>query len=206
MEIEANGGNPISNDLIYGEIHGLKKDENGNTLGGAVIGLFKADCSEFTRGNAILTATSAEDGSFYFAEMPVGNWIVREIEAPTGFVLPDETFAVTVDKDGAVIEVEIENTRICGTVQLTKVDKDYPDNKLTGAEFAVYRDSNGSKKLDADDELLGTLTETGTGIYKMSDLIYGGYFAKEAKAPEGFCLDNNAYYFEIVEDGKTVAV
>lgn len=206
VEIKANDGKPIDNDLIYGEIHGLKKDEDGDALGGAVIGLFKADCTEFTRENAILTAVSREDGGFSFADVPYGNWIVREIEAPTGFVLSDETFTVTVDKDGAVIEVEIENTMIRGTVQLTKVDKDYPDNKLTGAEFSVYRDSNGNKELDADDELLGTLTETGTGVYEMPDLIYGGYFVKETKAPEGFYLDENAYYFEIIENGKTVTV
>lgn len=202
VEIKVNNGNPIGNDLIYGEIHGLKKDEDGNALGGALIGLFKADCTEFTRENAILTATSAEDGGFSFADVPYGNWLVREIKAPTGFVLSDETFAVTVDKDGAVIEVEIENARIRGTVQLTKVDKDYPDNKLTGAEFAVYRDSNGNKELDADDELLGTLTETGIGFYEMPDLRYGGYFVKETKAPEGFYLDEHAYYFEITEHGQ----
>ena len=206
VEIKANGGAPIENKLLYGEIRGLKKNEGGSGLAGALIGLFRADCTEFTTENAILTATSAEDGSFSFTRVPYGNWIVREIEAPTGFVLSDETFAVTVDKDGAVIEVEIENTRIRGTVQLTKVDKDYPDNKLSGAEFAVYRDSNDNKELDADDERLGTLTETGIGVYEMSDLLYGGYFVKETKAPAGFYLDDNAYYFEIVEDGKIVPV
>ena len=206
VEIKANDEKPIDNDLIYGEIHGLKKDEDGHALGGAVIGLFKANCTEFTRENAILTATSAEDGGFSFADVPFGNWLVREIEAPTGFVLSDETFVVTVDQDGAVIEVEIENTLIRGTVQLTKVDKDYPDNKLTGAEFAVYRDSNGNKELDADDELLGTLMKTGTGVYEMPDLIYGSYFVKETKAPESFYLDENAYYFEITEHGKIVIV
>lgn len=206
VEIKANGGAPIENKLLYGEIHGLKKDEDGSGLAGALIGLFRADCTEFTAENAILTATSAEDGSFSFARVPYGNWIVREIEAPTGFVLSEKTSPVTVDADGAVIEVEIENTRIRGTVQLTKTDRDYPDNKLTGAEFTVYRDSNGNKELDADDERLGTLTETGIGVYEMADLLYGGYFVKETKAPEGFYLDGNAYYFEITEDGKTVTV
>ena len=206
VEIKANDGAPIENDLIYGEIHGLKKDEDGNALSGAVIGLFKADCTEFTRENAILTAVSREDGGFSFAGVPFGNWVVREIEAPTGFVLSDETFAVTGDKDGAVIEVEIQNTLIRGTVQLTKVDKDYPDNKLSGAEFSVYRDSNSNKELDADDELLGTLTETSAGVYEMPDLTYGGFFVKEQKAPSGFYLDENAYYFEITEHGKTVIV
>ena len=169
----------------YGEIHGLKKNEDGSGLAGALIGLFRADCTEFTTENAILTATSAEDGSF---------------------VLSEKTYPVTVDADGAVIEVEIENTRIRGTVQLTKTDRDYPDNKLTGAEFTVYRDSNSNKELDADDELVGTLTETGIGVYEMADLFYGGYFVKETKAPDGFYLDGNAYYFEITEDGKTVTV
>ena len=206
VEIKANGGAPIENKLLYGEIHGLKKDEDGNGLAGALIGLFRAGCTEFTTENAILTATSAEDGSFSFARVPYGNWIVREIEAPTGFVLSAETYPVTVNADGAVIEVEIENTRIRGTVQLTKTDRDYPDNKLTGAEFTVYRDSNGNKELDADDALLGTLTETGIGVYEMPDLLYGGYIVKETKAPEGFYLDGNAYYFEITENGKTVTV
>ena len=206
VEIKANGGAPIENKLLYGEIRGLKKNEGGSGLAGALIGLFRADCTEFTTENAILTATSAGDGSFSFDRVPYGNWIVREIEAPTGFVLSEKAYPVTVDADCAVIEVEIENTCIRGTVQLTKTDRDYPDNKLTGAEFTVYRDSNDNKELDADDERLGTLTETGIGVYEMSDLLYGGYFVKETKAPAGFYLDDNAYYFEIVEDGKTVTV
>ena len=206
VEIKANGGAPIENKLLYGVIHGLKKDEDDGGLAGALIGLFRADCTEFTTENAILTVTSAEDGSFSFARVPYGNWIVREIEAPTGFVLSEKTYPVTVDADGAVIEVEIENTRIRGTVQLTKIDRDYPDNKMTGAECTVYHDSNGNKELDADDALLGTLTETGIGVYEMADLLYGGYFVKEIKAPEGFYLDGNAYYFEITEDGKIVTV
>ena len=206
VDIKANGGAPIENKLLYGEIHGLKKDEDGSDLAGALIGLFRADCTEFTTENAILTATSAEDGSFSFARVPYGNWIVREIEAPTGFVLSEKTYPVTVDADGAVVEVEIENTRIRGTVQLTKLDRDYPDNKLTGAEFTVYRDSNGNKELDADDEQVGTLTESGIGVYEMPDLCYGGYFVKEAKAPEGFYLDEHAYYFEIAEHRKTVTI
>lgn len=206
VEIKANDGEAIGNNLIYGEIHGLKKDENGNALGGAVIGLFKPDCTEFITENAIMSAISAEDGSFSFANVPFGNWVVHEIEAPAGFVLSEKSFVVTIDKDGAIIEVEIENTLIRGNVQLTKTDRDYPDNKLTGAKFNVYRDSNGDKAFDENDEKIGELSEVSTGVYEMHDLTYGGYFVKEQQAPEGFCLDENAYYFEITEHGKTVTV
>ena len=64
VDIKANDGTPIENKLFYGEIHGLKKDEDGSGLAGALIGLFRADYTEFTTENAILTSISAEDGSF----------------------------------------------------------------------------------------------------------------------------------------------
>ena len=86
------------------------------------------------------------------------------------------------------------------------MDENYPDNKLSGAEFDVYRDSNGNKELDAEDKLLGTLTEVSTGVYEMVGVEYGGHFVKERTAPDGFRLDENAYYFEINEHGKTVVV
>ena len=206
VEIEVNDGNAIGNELIYGEVHGLKKDDSGNALGGALIGLFHTDAAEFTTDTAILTATSAEDGSFSFANVPYGNWIVHEIEAPAGYVLSEDAWSVTIDADGAVVEVEIENTLIRGAVQLTKVDKEYPDNKLTGAEFEIYRDSNGNKELDADDEKLGVMEEISTGIYEMDELLYGGYFCKETKTPTGFYLDDTAYYFEITEHGQIATV
>ena len=40
----------------------------------------------------------------------------------------------------------------------------------------------------------------------MNDLLFGGYFVKEKTAPQGFYLDDNAYYFQITENGKTVIV
>lgn len=206
VEIKANDGSPIQNELICGEIQGMKKDDAGNGLGGAIMGLFHGDETEFSADTAILTATSAEDGSFSFTAVPYGSWLVKELESPQGFILSDEIFTATVDQDGAVIEIELANQRIYGSIRLTKVDKDYPDNKLTGAEFEVYRDTNGDKKLDEGDELLGKLEEVSTGIYEKANLVYGGYLVKETKAPDGFYLDENAYYVEITEHGKIYEV
>lgn len=206
VEITANDGEAVTNELIRGEIKGLKTDENGTGLGGAVIGLFKPDETEFTAENAIATATSAEDGSFSFSDVPYGNWVLKELESPEGFILSDEAIPVTVEEDGQVVEISLVNKQIYGGLRLTKVDQDYPDNKLTGAEFEVYRDTNGNKELDESDELLGKLEETSTGIYEMSHILYGGVFVKETKAPEGYLLDENAYYVEITEDGKIYEV
>ena len=206
VEIKANNGEAIENKLIRGAIKGMKTDENGTGLEGAVIGLFRADETEFTAENAILTATSLEDGSFSFEGVPYGNWLLKEVQGVTGFALSDEVFPVAIDEDGAVVEIAIENQRIYGNLRLTKVDKDYPGNKLTGAEFEVYRDSNGNQELDEGDELLGLMEETSTGIYEMTHVEYGGVFVKESKAPDSFLLDENAYYVEITEQDKTYEV
>ena len=206
VEIKVNDGKPIENKLIYGSVSGKKIDENGEALGGALIGIFKADETEFTKEHAIMTATSEKDGSFSFAKVPYGQWIVREIEAPTGFVLDDTSYEVNISKNEQVIEVEIANEYIHGNIQLTKVDVDYPDNKLTGATFEVYRDVNGDGKLDDGDELIGNLKETSTGIYEMKELLYGKYLVRETKAPDGFELDKGVYSVFIENDETTYNV
>ena len=206
VEINVNDGKPIENKLIYGSVSGKKIDENGEALGGALIGIFKADETEFTKEHAIMTATSEKDGSFSFAKVPYGQWIVREIEAPTGFVLDDTSYEVNISKNEQVIEVEIANEYIHGNIQLTKVDADYPDNKLTGATFEVYRDVNGDGKLDDGDELIGNLKETSTGIYEMKELLYGKYLVRETKAPDGFELDKGVYSVFIENDETTYNV
>ena len=206
VEIKVNDGKPIENKLIYGSVSGKKIDENGEVLGGALIGIFKADETEFTKEHAIMTATSEKDGSFSFAKVPYGKWIVREIEAPEGFVLDDTSYEVNIGENEQVIEVEITDEYIHGNIELTKVDADYPDNKLTGATFEVYKDVNGDGKLDDGDELIGNLEETETGIYEMKELLYGKYIVRETKAPEGFLLDKGEYSVFIEKDETTYSV
>ena len=206
VSITANEGEAIENDLIYGAVSGKKSDEDGNALGGALIGIFKIGTEEFTTETAIATTTSEDDGSFSFAKVPYGNWIIREIESPTGYVLSDEEIPVTIRKVDEVVEIELVNEFITGSIELAKVDEDYPDNKLTGAVFEVYADKNGDGKLDDGDELLGEMGELGDGVYQMSDLRYGKYLGREKTAPEGFLLDENVYPVSIEEDGKVYTV
>ena len=206
VHITANGGESIENDIIYGSVSGKKSDEDGNTLGGAVIGIFKTGTEKFTTENAIQTTVTAADGSFSFEKVPYGTWVIREIESPTGFVLSEEEIAVTIGAVDEVVEIELVNYFIKGNIKLTKVDKDYPDNKLTGAEFEVYSDTNGDGKLDSGDKLLGTMTELDGGVYQMKELRYGKYLVREKTAPTGFVLDENVYSVSIEENGKTYIV
>lgn len=206
VKIDANNGKTIENDLIYGSVSGKKVDENGNAIGGALIGIFRTSDGGFTKEKALMTTVSAEDGSFSFENIPFGTWYIREIEQPTGFVLNDTVYPVTVGQNRQVVGVEIVNKHIRGNITLTKVDADYPENKLTGATFEVYKDNNGDGKLDDGDTLVGTLTESEMGVYEMKDLLYGHYLVKETKAPDGFLPDTGVYPVFVDTDGATYAI
>lgn len=206
VHIAVNEGDAIENKLIYGSVSGKKLNEDGKELGGAVIGIFQTGTEEFTAETAIQTTTSKDDGSFSFAKVPYGSWIIREVESPKGFVLSEEEIPVTIGAIDEVVEIELVNDFIKGNIELTKVDKDYPDNKLTGAVFEIFADTNGNGELDKEDELLGEMAELGGGSYQMNDLRYGKYLVREKTAPEGFVLDKNVYPVSIEENGKTYVV
>lgn len=189
----------FENNLKRGKVKGLKVNESEEPLENALFGLFAMDCKEFTADNAIVTSKSDSKGEFDFSEIPVGSYIVCEIEAPEGYVLSDESYPVTISEDGDVVEITAENEKIRGDATLTKIDEEYPDNKLSGAEFTVYSD----EKFETE---IGKLSETEKGVYVLENLEYGQYFLKETVAPDGFILDENVYPFSIEKDGETVEI
>ena len=175
------------------------------TLAGAVYGVYRGE-------ELVDTYTTDESGQFTTTDYVCGNdWTIRELSPSEGYLLDDTVYPVGAEpqhytEEYNPIALDVTEQVIRGGVALTKVDRDYPENKLEGAVFEVYRDSNRNQELDAEDELLGTMEELGGGEYALTGLYYGGYFAKETKAPEGFYLDENAYYFAITTDGETVTV
>ena len=143
------------------------------------------------------TKFALKNGEFVIAELPTGKYTITEINNAEGYLPKTQVKTIMVTKD-ATASAEFVNKVIVGNVTLTKVDEDYPENKLTGAIFTVYK---SDKKT-----VVGTLKETETGVYSLEGLVYGEYYIQETKAPEYFVRDVNFYYFQIVNDGETVEV
>lgn len=76
----------FENKLKRGTVKGLKVGEYNKPLENAVFGLFKSDCTEFTKENALITVKSDDKGCFSFADIPFGEFVVREIKAPKGYI------------------------------------------------------------------------------------------------------------------------
>lgn len=207
VKLTFNEGNDINNEIIRGYILGHKLDEDGFAIAGALFGLFHENETEFTEETAIRTSYSNPLGYFAFMDVPFGRWLVREIKPAPAFALNENSYAVTVSEAEETVEIEIENKFIVGSVTTTKVDEEYPENKLTGAIFEIYVDVDRDKEYNPEiDKFVGEMTESEKGVYTMNDLRYNGYFLHEKVAPEGFLKDDGYYYFEIRENGQQVAV
>ena len=160
--------------LKRGRIEGHKVDDKSEPLENAVFGLFTTDCVKFSRDTAIMTAASDENGCFEFTDVPFGQYIVREIESPRGYILSDKEYAVSIAEDGEVIEITAENKPI--TVEISK--RDVYGNELVGAEMVLE---------NADGEIVDKWTSDGTN-HIVSKLGAGEYMLKEIAAPDGYVI------------------
>ena len=164
----------FTNELKRGKVEGIKVNEGDEPLENALFGLFAADTAEFTSENAYMTATSDENGYFVFDEVPYGEYIVREIEAPKGYILSDESYSVTVCEDGETITIRTVNKPI--TVEVYKTD--VYGEELIGAEMQLE---------NADGEIVDKWISDGAN-HVVTGLPAGEYVLKEIAAPDGYVI------------------
>lgn len=176
----------FENKLKRGTVKGLKTDDKGSPLENAVFGLFKPDCTEFTEENALMTAKSDDNGCFSFADIPFGEFAVREIKAPKGYILSDKIYQVNITEDGQTVEIEAENKPI--TVEFSKRDTD--GNELKGAKLQI---------IDEKGNVIDEWTSNGTN-HIVKKLTEGKYVLTETAAPDGYEIATDIS-FEVLEDG-----
>ena len=180
----------FENRLKRGTVKGLKLDENNEPLENAVFGLFKPDCTEFTEENALMTAKSDDKGCFSFADIPFGEFAVREIKAPTGYILSDKVYQVNITEDGQTVEITAENKPI--TVEFSK--RDTEGNELKGAKLQI---------VDEKGNVIEEWTSDGTN-HIVKKLKAGKYVLTETAAPDGYEIATDIS-FEVFEDGTVKA-
>lgn len=195
IEIKANETNNITveNELEKGQIKVIKVDKDNNTI---FIPDTKFEILDENK-NYIETITTNENGEAYSSLLPSYNrlYYIHEIEANKDYVLNDKQFEIglTVDKTS---EIKIENERIKGKVEITKVDSKDENKKLESAKFGVY---------DEKDNLIETIVTNKDGIATSSDLYKGKYYLKELDTgSKYYLLNENTFEFEIVNNGEII--
>ena len=176
--------------LKRGRIEGHKVDDKSEPLENAVFGLFRTDCTEFVSANALMTAVSDENGYFEFNNIPYGEYAVKEIAAPAGYIFSDEKYHVVINEDGDVIEITAENKPI--TVKISK--RDIYGNELKGAKMQI---------IDSEDNVVDEWVSDGTN-HVVTELPAGEYTLKEIAAPDGYVIANDIRFTVDVYGNVTV--
>ena len=175
-----------------------------NTMFKAKIGVYKLDAADRERGLAgalfevrdasgrlFDTITTNEDGYAETIGLPVGEYNVKEVTPPAGFVLSDEVKTVTLtteDKETAVFEF----TNRANEAKVRKLDS-HTGQSLANATIKVM-DASGKVFFEGKTDTDGYIT--------MKELPASKYTWQEIAAPDTYSIDPALYSFTIDAYGK----
>lgn len=189
------------NKLKRSGVTGLKTDENGNAISGAIFGLFSGENQEYIRENAYMIAESAEDGYFHFGNIPYGTWFVREIQPAVGFVLNSTVHPITITDHNETIEVNLQNRYIRGDIKGFKVNED--GNMIAGAQFGLFQPS----VTEFTEETAELITESDSeGKFSFEDIRYGQWLVCELMPATGYVLNESPIEVNIQTEGEIIEI
>ncbi|EJR06403.1 LPXTG-domain-containing protein cell wall anchor domain [Bacillus cereus MSX-A1] len=148
---------------------------------------------EDPKGKIVGELVTNEEGEAISKDLPIGNYILVEIEAPKDYELLKEKITVKIEKD-AVVEIKIGNKKLpdpIGKMKLVKVDISDKNKKLAGAKFHI-EDSKG--------KIVGELVTNEEGEVISKDLPIGNYTLVEVEAPKGYELLKEKITVKIEKD------
>ncbi len=171
-----------------GKVKVIKKDDAGQPIVGVV----------FALGDS--TQTTDENGEAFFDGLMLGKqYTLTEVSAPESYVISGFTKDILI-RDGAEVEVPVENTRVISTVDILK--KDENGKILSNVEFNV-------KNADATTPAYNKNEVTNSsGIATFTDIPYGNYTYTEISAPKEYVLNSTPVPFSIKnsDNGKVVTL
>lgn len=167
----------------------------------------------FKAGTKVGTLTTGENGKALSNALYLGEYYLKEVSAPTGYVLNKDNHNVSLKYDGQKAEVYIQSETVSnmpqkGIIEISKIDAETDRPIIKGAVYGVYASTdivvNGDVKYKKDQLVDKVSTDNGKGASKK--LYLGTYYVKELTAPEGYNKNNNVYYVPLMYQGQDVSI
>lgn len=159
------------------------------------------------------TITTNSEGKATSKKLPLGEYYVREVQAPENMVLSNEIKNVSLkykDQNISIIFADTSFVNQRQKVDLNVIKKDADnDVELQGAEFGLYAkenivNNNGDVIVDKG-KLIETVTSNENGkVHFASDLPLVNYEIKELKAPIGYSSNDKVIEVDATYRGQDI--
>ena len=185
----------VVNTAERGAIRLLKTDaKTGDPLAGATFAIYRVEEDGTVAEEPSDTQVSGADGIVSFENLTVGDYEIRETNAPTGWLASTDTISAKVSADGQVVDAgRVNNERIRADIIAHKVDSQTHAG-LAGATFALER----------EDQQIATATSDADGLVTFKDVEYGTYTIREERAPRGYALSETRLTAVVSQNGVSV--
>ena len=188
-------GMAVTNERQKVQVTVVKTDaETGNELEGAVFGLYAAEDIVNADGKIVVAkdtlvekAVTGKDGTCVFtSDLPLGQYYVKEIEAPKGYVLGEDIFELDASYQGddvKVIELEAEFENYPTKLEISKTDIT-GEHELKDATLSI---------IDKDGNVVETWKSDGKP-HVIDRIPVGEYTLREETAPYGYKIANEVKF------------
>ena len=164
-------------------------------------------------------------------KLPYGDYTLKEVQAPYGYVLDDTPIPFVISQENAstdtgvtVVKVKAKDMAQKGVINITKTGEifssveenkgvytpKYSVGNLKGAVFEVYAAEDittldGTVRYEQG-TLVDTITTDDDGVAKSKELYLGKYTVIEKTAPNGYVHNAAKYDAELTYAGQNVSV
>ena len=150
--------------------------ETGKALAGVTYRLYDST------GKKVADVTTGANGKAVFADLPQGKYSYQEISAPSGYVVDNTKYQITITATVLNITHKRTNALAKGSITVRKVD--VTGSPLAGAELMLETSADGKTWTE-----VGRITTDSTGVAEWENLKIGAqYRVTETKAPAGYTL------------------
>ena len=161
--------------------------ETGKALAGVTYRLYDSS------GKNVTDVTTGADGKAVFKDLAQGKYSYQEISAPSGYVVDNTKYQITITSAALNITHKRTNALAKGSITVRKVDA--TSAPLAGAEMLLETSTDGKNWTE-----VSKITTDKTGVAKWDDLKIGAqYRVTEVKAPAGYTLMAEPLFTGVLE-------